>query len=256
MKNKKTRIIFITLLSLFIHHSAAAETRYVTDRIMLGVAKDPAPASLLVTSIPTGTMVETSETNGDFTRIKLPDGTEGWVNTVYLRDDKPAVVELTEVKDQLAKKEREVQNWRDEATNRRNEFKELKRKMSAGETVEADPELANKLKEAETRNQTLTEQVAKLDNELQELRKLQQGDSAQRLKQYESENIKMKTRIEAALANLEGKTVPTPEELASIRPDFPLWYTILLVLMVVIGIGGGIGWMDYQNRKRHGGFRL
>ena len=251
-------VISFLLSGLLFIGELQAETRYVADELIITIRTGQGSEHKIIKTITTGTKMTLLEEQSDtgYARVSLEDGTEGWVNTVYLRDDKPAVVELTEVKDQLAKKEREVQNWRDEATNRRNEFKELKRKMSAGETVEADPELANKLKEAETRNQTLTEQVAKLDNELQELRKLQQGDSAQRLKQYESENIKMKTRIEAALANLEGKTVPTPEELASIRPDFPLWYTILLVLMVVIGIGGGIGWMDYQNRKRHGGFRL
>lgn len=270
MNNKKPRIVLITLLSLLIHTPLSAATMYVTDRIMLGVHQEPESSSSLVTSIPTGTVVQSGDESGDFTKVTLPDDTEGWVNSGYLRKDKPAaaeldalyaqyqktVVTLKEVNAQLSKKERDWQLWRDEAINTRNQIKELKRKMAKGESLEVDPETAEKLKLAESHNQKLTEQITALEAELEKLKQLNQSDTVQKLQQYESENISMKTRIEAALANLEGRNVPTPEELASIRPDFPIWYTILLALMVIIGAGAGVGYMDYRNRRRHGGYRL
>lgn len=270
MKNNKTRILFLTLLSIFIIAPLNAATMYVTDRIMLGVHQDPEPSSPLITSVPTGTVVESGETSGAFTKVTLQDGNEGWVNTGYLRKDKPAaaefdalykqyektVVTLKEVNAQLTKKERDWQLWRDEAINQRNAIKALKKKMAKGEKLEVDPEAAAKLKTAEDQNAKLTEQVASMQIELEQLKQINQSDTVKQLQEYQANNIMMKTRIEAALANLEGRTVPTPEELASIRPDFPIWYTILLVLMIIIGIGAGVGYMDYQNRRRHGGFRL
>lgn len=270
MNNKKTRIILITLFALFFQAPLSAATMYVTDRIMLGVHQDPESSSPLVKSVPTGTVVESGEKDGDFTKVTLPDGTTGWVNTGYLRKDKPAaaeldalyaqyqktVVTLKGVNAQLTKKEREWQLWRDEASNTRNAIKALKKKMTNGESLEVDPETVEKLNVAEKENHELKSQLTKLEVELEKLQQLNQSDTVQKLQQYESDNITMKTRIEAALANLEGRTVPTPEELASIRPDFPVWYTILMVLMVIIGLGAGVGWMDYKNRRRHGGFRL
>jgi len=270
MKNNKTRFLLATVITLLFHSTASAAPMYVTDRIMLGVHQEADSASALITSVPTGTVVQTGDTSGDFTKVTLPDSTEGWVNTGYLRKDKPAaaeldalyaqyqktVVTLKEVNAQLTKKEREWQLWRDEASNTRNAIKALKRKMANGETIEVDTEAADKLKEAEQENMQLKSQLAQLEEELKKLQAVNQDDAVQQLQTFKTENISMKTRIEAALANLEGRTVPTPEELAAIRPDFPIWYTLLLFLMVLIGVGSGIAWMDYKNRRRHGGFRL
>ncbi|MDH5407688.1 MAG: TIGR04211 family SH3 domain-containing protein [Gammaproteobacteria bacterium] len=270
MKKNKTRYLLASIVTFLISGQLSAAQMYVTDRIMLGVHQEADTASSLVTSVPTGTVVQTGDTSGDFTKVTLPNGDEGWVNTGYLRKDKPAaaeldalyaqyqktVVTLKEVNTQLTKKEREWQLWRDEAINTRNAIKALKNKMANGGTIEVDTEAAEKLKDAEKELSQLKTQNDQLGQELEKLKALNQNDMAGQLQKFQNENIGMKTRIEAALANLEGRTVPTPEELAAIRPKFPIWYTLLVILIGVLGAGAGIAWMDYKHRRRHGGFRL
>jgi hypothetical protein len=59
-----------------------------------------------------------------------------------------------------------------------------------------------------------------------------------------------------AQAHLTGKKVPSVEELALLEPPLPSWIWGVLVLMIIIGVIIGVGWMDYRHRQRHGGFRV
>jgi len=257
------RILLISLIYLFCQQSVFAKTLYVTDRIMLGVHQEAEANSTLITSIPSGSVVNVTDTDGDFSKVKLGNGTVGWVLSSYLLKEKPAVAELDDLSakyqqaNELARKsEKEAQLWRDELSNAKNQIKDLRSKMAKGESLAETEQLEKDLATEKAKSTELEIKIAGLEANLDQLKSLGQEDIISKLQQVQGQNQNLQARIEAALANLEGKTVPTPEELAAIRPDFPLWYTGLLILMVIIGIGAGIGWMDYQNRQRHGGFRL
>ena len=257
------RTIAFTFIYLLVQSMALAEDRYVTDQIMLGVHQDPEAESALVTSIPSGARVELLESQGDFSKIKLKNGTAGWVISSYLIKEKPAAAELDDLStkyQEAAKtastKEREAQLWRDELSNAKTLIKDLKKKLANGESLDSIEEAMKKVEQANKDNNSLKQQINELQAELKTLKTINKDDAVVKLQQYEKENLAFKTRIAAALANLEGKTVPTPEELASIRPDFPLWFWSLLLLMGIVGLTGGIALMDYKNKRRHGGFRL
>lgn len=257
------RLIIITLLYLTYHQTGFTQTRYVTDRIMLGVHQEAEANSTLLTSIPSGTIVTVLDTEGEFSKIRLKDRTEGWVLSSYLLKEKPAVAELDDLSakyqaaNELARKsEKEAQLWRDELSNAKNQIKDLRKKLTKGETIGATEALEKELAEEQAKVAELQAKVTEQEATIKQLEALSQQDTVAKLKQFEGENSNLKARIKAAVANLDGKTVPTAEELAAIRPDFPLWYNGLLFLMVIIGVAGGVGWMDYKNRRRHGGFRL
>ncbi|MGD8785000.1 MAG: hypothetical protein PVG75_11210, partial [Thioalkalispiraceae bacterium] len=95
-----------------------------------------------------------------------------------------------------------------------------------------------------------------LEKEKKELADQSGDDAVIQLEKLQKQNNAFQVRIEAALANLKGETVPTAEELAAIRPSFPIWYWVLLIAMLIIGAVAGIFWIDYQHRRKHGGFRL
>jgi len=257
------RALLASLLYLVYQQTGFAQTRYVTDRIMLGVHQEAEANSTLLTSIPSGSIVTMLQTSGEFSKVRLTNGTEGWVLSSYLLKEKPAVAELDELSvkyqkaNQLARKsEKEAQLWRDELSNSKNQIKALKRKMSKGESFAATEALEKDLADEKAKTNELQTKITGLEASLAQLKALSQEDTVAKLQQVQGENQNLQARIKAAQANLEGKTVPTPEELAAIRPDFPVWYTGLLVLMIVLGVSGGIAWMDYKNRKKHGGFRL
>lgn len=256
------RLLISGLLFILGQHICIAETRYVTDRIMLGVHQDAEANSTLLTSIPSGTTVNTIDTDGEFTKIRLGNGTEGWVLSSYLLTEKPAVAELDALSAKYQKAnedarnfEKKAQLWRDEVSNKNNQIKEL-RKAAGGESFKELEKAEKQLADEKQKTSELETKLQQLEANLERLKSLSQEDTIEQLQVFQGENMNLKARIEAALANLEGKTVPTPEELAAIRPDFPVWYSLLLVLMIIMGVAGGIGWMDYQNRRRHGGYRL
>lgn len=257
------RILALSLFYLLNLQTGIAQTRFVTDRIMLGVHQEAETNSTLITSIPSGTTVTVLDTEGDFSKIRLSNGTEGWVLSSYLLNEKPAVAELDDLSakyqeaNELARKsEKEAQLWRDELSNAKNQIKEMRNKLSKGESLAETESLEKDLAREKAKTKELETKIAELEASLEQLKALSQEDTVVKLQMFQGENKNLKARIQAALANLEGKTVPTAEELAAIRPDFPVWYSGLLFLMIIVGIAAGIGWMDYQNRRRHGGFRL
>ncbi len=256
------RILLASLLYLLTQHTSAAEL-YVTDRIMLGVHQGADANSTLVTSIPSGTSVNVVGKEGDFSKIRLGNGTEGWVLSSYLLTQKPAAAELDDLSakyqqanETAQKSEKNSELWRDELANAKNLIKELKKKLTKGESLEASEVLEKELAAEKTKSTQLQTRITELEANVEKLKLISKDDAVTKLQLAQGENRNLKVRIEAALANLEGKTVPTAEELAAIRPDFPIWYTGLLVLMIIIGVSAGVAWMDYKNRKKHGGFRL
>ena len=257
------------LLSLFLATSVHAETVYVTDRILLGVHQQPNESSPIVITIPSGTPVTILQRQDDFSKVRLADGKEGWVIESYLKKDKPATAELDAAliklqKEQetsqklaadLSKAERDLQVRRDELSNASSAIKDLQKKLQdAGKAPPAtDNEALNK---ANTEIEELKKQLAKVEAEKAELMNRPAETSNIDVTKVESENKNLQARIEAALANLKGETVPTPEELAAIRPHFPFWYWLLLIALFIVGIASGIIWLDFRNRRKHGGFRI
>ena len=266
---KITTSIYISVFYLFASISNAA-SMYVTDRILLGVHAQPSEASPIVQSIPSGTAVEVLQNQGDFTKIKMVNGVEGWVSSKYLMSEQPSTAQydklfsenqknletLKKLNTTLSKRERDVQIYRDELSNAKHALNQLKKSgKTPTTTVVADPEQAKKLEEAEAKITELTRQLDEIKNTSSGV-ETNEEDTQLALKYAEEENAALQARIALAVSNLSGEKAPTPEELAGIRPRFPLWYWMLMVIALAIGIGGGVMWMDHQSRKRHGGFRV
>lgn len=269
---KKLFSIIICIALGLCTSSVMAETLYVTDRILLGVHQQANEDSPLITSITSGTSTTVLEVADSFTKVKLADGTEGWISSNYLKKEKPATAEVDAVYAQLQqvqeankkltenlnKVERELQVRRDEVSNYKTTLKEVRKQIKektspAGQAVIDD----TALQEAQTQITSLQEQLSKLEQEKAETQnKINKDPEVASLEALKTSNQAMKVRIEAALANLKGEQVPTAAELAAIRPSFPFWYWLLLVALFIAGAGGGYAWFDRQTRKKHGGFRI
>ena len=246
-----------------------AQTMYVTDRILLGVHQSPQEDSVLLESVVSGTEVEVTGTQVAFSKIKLPDGTEGWVSSAFLKQEKPAVAEVDELykkyqeasktleqlNEQISKKDRELQVRRDELSNAKTTIRELKKQKATGGPTNVVDE--SELQEAEEKIKLLSQQLAEAKAARQAAeQEVKQVDDDVDLAVLQRENANLRARIESAQANLAGETVPSPEQLAAIRPEFPVWYWGLLFLVMILGVIGGLLWMDYKHRMRHGGFRI
>lgn len=251
--------------------TAQAETRYVTDRILLGIHQQPSEQSPLIKSVPSGTALTVIQRTESFTRIKLADGTNGWVSNKYLMKEEPSTARydklfnanqktqqaLKTANEKLTKSERNNQLLSDELSNARSTINELKKngKPAAASNTQADPEQAQKLQAAEAKVAELTQQLEAAKTQ-QPVTQTSESDAQAILASLQQDNAALQARIELAVANLSGEQAPTPEELAGIRPSYPLWFWGLMVIAIIIGVIVGISWMDYQSRKRHGGFRV
>ena len=82
---------------------AQADTRYVTDQLTITVRTGENSSYRVLKALPTGTKVEVLSDNKDtgYSKIKTPDGTEGYSLTRYLINEPPAQVRLAEMKKKL-----------------------------------------------------------------------------------------------------------------------------------------------------------
>jgi SH3 domain protein len=279
MKNKFTRMMSLqrivagTLLVL-ISTVSTAENMYVTDRILLGVHESPEKSSILIDSVPSGTSLRVLDKNNGFKKVKLPDGTEGWVDSAFLVKEQPAPAqydilltkhqklqeELKKISAKLKKTEREVQIRRDEVSNAKNALKDLKKKQKQNSATTKNSVDTAELDAANAEVEKLKQQIVELkaaSEKVEEITEAPPSDDARvasALMEQELEMLRM--RIEMAMQNLKGEEMLTLDEVAKIRPAMPDWFWGTLVLFLVLGAGGGVAWMDYRNRKRHGGFRV
>lgn len=74
--------------------AATAETRYVTDQLVVTVRSGPALEEAAVTSVPTATPLEILADQGRFVQVRTPDGTTGFVLGQYLTPSPPAAVRI------------------------------------------------------------------------------------------------------------------------------------------------------------------
>lgn len=84
---------------------AAADTAYVTDNLRLGLHQAQDTSDRPFRTLESGQPMEVLLRAGNYANVRLPDGTEGWVKTGYLVDEKPAkliVAETQAERDALA----------------------------------------------------------------------------------------------------------------------------------------------------------
>jgi SH3 domain protein len=84
--------------------SALGDTAYVTDNLRLGLFEAEDTSGSPKRTLNSGQAMEILSRDRNYANVQLPDGTEGWVKTAYLVEDKPAkliVAEITAERDAL-----------------------------------------------------------------------------------------------------------------------------------------------------------
>ncbi|HZF30468.1 MAG TPA: TIGR04211 family SH3 domain-containing protein [Gammaproteobacteria bacterium] len=81
---------------------AAAETAYVTDSLRLGLYADADASGTPSQNLVSGTPLEVLERTQGYARVRTAAGSEGWVKSTYLVDEKPARLRVAELEAELA----------------------------------------------------------------------------------------------------------------------------------------------------------
>lgn len=81
--------------------SGHAAMAYVSDELVLGVYAEQNSQGERLTTLHSGAAVETLSTSGEFTQVRLADGTMGWVKSTFLTTHEPATVRVKQLEEEL-----------------------------------------------------------------------------------------------------------------------------------------------------------
>lgn len=85
----------------FFSATATATTAYVSDELVLNVYAEENNQGQRLATLHSGASVETMSVNGEFTQVRLADGTTGWVKTVFLTGKEPASLRVKQLEEEL-----------------------------------------------------------------------------------------------------------------------------------------------------------
>lgn len=81
--------------------ASAAETLYVSDRLVIGLRSDITETATVVKSVESGAALEVLERHGNRARVRGADGIEGWVEERYLSPQPPNRTRVAELEGEV-----------------------------------------------------------------------------------------------------------------------------------------------------------
>jgi hypothetical protein len=122
---KGLAVLWLALLAA----RAAAATAYVSDELVLGVYADRNNQGQRLTTLHSGARLDTLGVQGEFTQVRLSDGTTGWVKSAYLTTQEPAVLRVKKLEEQLERSRATTPALAEAAA--RSEVEQLTRELAA-----------------------------------------------------------------------------------------------------------------------------
>jgi SH3-like domain-containing protein len=117
------------LLSALPAARVTAATAYVSDELVLGLYAEQNNQGQRLATLHSGARVETLGVNGEFTEVRLNDGTTGWVKSAYLTTREPATVRVKLLEEELDQRRATTPALAEAAA--RSEALQLKRELAA-----------------------------------------------------------------------------------------------------------------------------
>ncbi|MEE4358752.1 MAG: TIGR04211 family SH3 domain-containing protein [Desulfococcaceae bacterium] len=106
--------LFVGISVFFLCAPAFAKTMYVTDKIQIMMRRGAGTEYKIINRLSSGQSVEVLENNKIWTRIRIPDGMEGWVNTQFLTEQKPEEIALKHLQEAKESLEQEIALMKEE----------------------------------------------------------------------------------------------------------------------------------------------
>ncbi len=144
-----------TLLSclLALHPSPAmaqANTVYVTDVLQLSLHEKENATGRVLRTLVSGTKLQVLERKSYYAKVRTRDGVEGWTKAAFLVTEKPARMQLNEVKEQRTRLEQKLAKTEEELTTTRETLAEIK--AQADEAAVVAGQRAQELERLEEEN--------------------------------------------------------------------------------------------------------
>ena len=101
MKQSICRLIITGLATLFFATMAHAETRYVTDKMQITFRTGPGNDRKILSLLNSGQPVAFLQPEGEWAKVSLPNGKEGWVLQRYLSAEVPCRIRIKDISQAL-----------------------------------------------------------------------------------------------------------------------------------------------------------
>jgi len=213
MTVRKTMSVFLLIFAIILTvtiKSVFADTRYVSDKLIISVRDGQNQDDNVLGYIRTGTAVDVLEEKGRYLRIKTEDGLEGWVQTQYIISEKP--------------KGRIIEDLRNEINdlNKKIEFSKNEQGSLSDKLLVTKQIYEVRIRELEQELNINQKNTAKAKNELIELNKkykklLSNSENADELIRKLEKSKKLDSKLKTEISNLK-KDSQNPLKSSIIKP--------------------------------------
>jgi len=164
----------IAVMLLTVATSAFAATRYVTDELRISVRTGAGNQYRIVEVVSTGTRLETIETAGEWTRVRVgPSGKTGWVRTQYLADQPVAADRLAAMKQDLSRAQERASDLEQTLEETRTDLQDARERIdeltSSNQALQQKVDAAKRGLELSGENDRLRKTVKQLNGRISEL---------------------------------------------------------------------------------------
>lgn len=108
-------------------NSAFADTRYVSDRLIISVRDGQNMNAAVLGYIETAAPVDILEEKEDFLRIRTEDGLEGWVRAQYIVSEKPKVLIIENLNNEITESNKEIETFKNKQDSASNTLSKTKK---------------------------------------------------------------------------------------------------------------------------------
>lgn len=242
-----------TLLALALATTpVGADTVYVTDRFEIGVHDGTDLDSVILAVVPSGTPLTVLNRSGAFVEITTPDGVKGWVDARYLVSEKPGIALVTDGDARLAEASRQLGDARAEVEVLRQRVAELQRDAaSAAQTTSTETPTAALESSADAAK--LGETQRALEAATRETRLLKARVAELQASKLELENA---LRESGSQQEHDGSNGLWQGPVAHEGRSWTPWQWLLFGSILLLAFATGGYAVDWESRRRHGGFRI
>lgn len=113
MLTGKTLLVMLLSVAFMVSASTTsvfADTRYVSDRLIISVRDGQIQNAAVLGYIETGAPVDILEEKEDFLKIRTADGIEGWVRAQYIVAEQPKALIIENLKNKITALNKELEN--------------------------------------------------------------------------------------------------------------------------------------------------
>ncbi|MCK4586540.1 MAG: SH3 domain-containing protein [Gammaproteobacteria bacterium] len=258
------RGILLCLMPLL---SLPTQAEFVTDKIVIEVRSQRLSQGAVLKTLSSGSTVEVLMTDGDYSRVRTNDNITGWVQSQFLTKEQPTQIEYLKL---LAKSKTLEAKLKVAETNSGDsggdgidiaEIEELRKRAADAGWMRVE------LKKAR-------ERIVEIENKMKSSSKTT-NSSQEELNTLRNQNKELQARLAASILVSEQQqevvmqedgslSIPTTtnQNASEHNPDDQGWTVNIewflgsIVVALILGLIGGMTWLDKRMRQRHGGFRL